>query len=188
MKGMFTPRSCCWDRQASCWIQPEQELTAALERLRQDKRIELDQIPTGGPANQAEGAKKQVRETGSEYTEPAVYLAPFYFSERSVAQRLATLHYTLPSRLSDLPPAFLPTDTQLSAEQQSAVHKVLSHPVSILTGGLGPARRQPLKLNRLAGAGSQAICPGCPPAELRNGCRGHRSSASTSTGCWAIRR
>ena len=74
-----------------------------------------------------------------------VYLTPFYQGEIGVAERLSTLNYTLPTRLSDMPPSFLPLDTTLSPEQQEAVRIALSNPVSILTGGPGTGKTTAIK-------------------------------------------
>jgi len=74
------------------------------------------------------------------YGTPVIYLTPFYFSERGVADRLGNLAYTVPSRLSAIPPAFVEIDQQLSAEQQAAIRTTLSHPLSILTGGPGTGK------------------------------------------------
>jgi exodeoxyribonuclease V alpha subunit len=62
-----------------------------------------------------------------------------------VAERLQTLARAMPPRLSDLPPAFVKLDTDLSPEQQSAIRSALSHPVSILTGGPGTGKTTALR-------------------------------------------
>lgn len=70
----------------------------------------------------------------------AVYLASLYYSEIGVAERLRILSSAMPSRLSDLPPAFVSIDPALSPEQESAIHAVLSNPLSVLTGGPGTGK------------------------------------------------
>jgi exodeoxyribonuclease V alpha subunit len=81
-----------------------------------------------------------VKEDRSTYRFPAVYLTPLYLGEVGVAERLRALAQHWPTRLSDLPPALIPLDNELSPQQQSAVKKVLSNPVSILTGGPGTGK------------------------------------------------
>jgi exodeoxyribonuclease V alpha subunit len=47
--------------------------------------------------------------------------------------------------MSDLPPAFLPLDPQLTDEQGEAIRTAISHPVSVLTGGPGTGKTTALK-------------------------------------------
>lgn len=96
------------------------------------------------PSNSLLGVQA-VGESPAFYGRPVVYLTPLYRSETGVAGRLSSLASTLPSRLSDLPPAFVPLDPMLSAEQRSAIGTALSHPVSILTGGPGTGKTTCLK-------------------------------------------
>jgi exodeoxyribonuclease V alpha subunit len=86
-----------------------------------------------------------VGESSGIYGTAAVYLAPLYYGEVAVAERLHLLGGAIPSRLSDLPPAFTPLDPALSAEQQKAIRTALSNPVSILTGGPGTGKTTALK-------------------------------------------
>jgi exodeoxyribonuclease V alpha subunit len=72
-------------------------------------------------------------------------LTPLYYGEIGVARRLAMLARALPSRLSDIPPDFIPLDPGLSPEQQTAIKTALSHPVSVLTGGPGTGKTTCLK-------------------------------------------
>jgi exodeoxyribonuclease V alpha subunit len=84
-----------------------------------------------------------INAAGGKATQPAVYLAALYASEVGAAERLAALTQAFPSRLSDLPPAFISIDPSLSAEQQAAIRAALSHPVSVLTGGPGTGKTRP---------------------------------------------
>jgi exodeoxyribonuclease V alpha subunit len=86
-----------------------------------------------------------IGEPASDYLLPAIYLTPFYYSEMSVARQLLDLASALPSRLSDLPPAFVTLDPQLTREQGDAIRTALSHPVSVLTGGPGTGKTTALQ-------------------------------------------
>jgi exodeoxyribonuclease V alpha subunit len=120
----------------------------ALEKLTQDERVrqailpllalETSQEPT-------EATQKGVEEAPAAYGQTAVYLTPLYFSETGVAERLRNLAYALPSRLSDVPPAFIVLDNSLSEEQQAAIRTALTHPVSVLTGGPGTGKTTAIK-------------------------------------------
>ncbi len=68
-----------------------------------------------------------------------------FFGEQGAANRLQDLASEIPSRLSDLPSAFVKLDPTLSPEQADAIRKALSHPVSILTGGPGTGKTTALK-------------------------------------------
>ncbi len=86
------------------------------------------------------GAVKQEDIPASPDPVPAVYLTPLYFIEVGVAERLLKLMGALPTRLSDLPPAFAHLEPTLSPEQQAAIRTALAHPVSVLTGGPGTGK------------------------------------------------
>jgi exodeoxyribonuclease V alpha subunit len=132
----------------------------ALERLLKDDRIRLETLPLPAEesaheaASEAEqepmspsarGPAASVAETKVAYGVPAVYLTPMYYSEVGVADRLSAMALALPSRLSDLPPAFVSIDPRLSLEQASAIRTALSHPVSVLTGGPGTGKTTALR-------------------------------------------
>jgi exodeoxyribonuclease V alpha subunit len=121
-------------------------VTPAIERLQQGSRLQCEVLPQ--PVSQEAAVAppaKTVREQRADYTQPAVYLTPYYYGEVGVAERLAQLVYTVRngttlSRLSDIPPLFIPLDETLSPEQQAAVKTCLAHPVSVLTGGPGTGK------------------------------------------------
>ena len=118
----------------------------AVERLEQDGRVRQDLVPLEASANTSEEGKTlTARESEAGYHQPAVYLAALYASEVGAAERLSALTQAFPSRLSDLPPAFVSIDSSLSAEQQAAIRAALSHPVSVLTGGPGTGKTTALK-------------------------------------------
>jgi exodeoxyribonuclease V alpha subunit len=116
----------------------------ALERLTEDDRIRPEMLPL----NHKEVKTTQTPAVGESqaayaYASPVIYLTPFYFGEKGVAERLKALVST---RTDSRPPSpgTLPVDT-LSEEQQEAVKMALTHPVSILTGGPGTGKTTCLK-------------------------------------------
>jgi exodeoxyribonuclease V alpha subunit len=110
----------------------------ALDRLAQDDRIRLDFLPS--VVDRTTSTPQTTPESAAIHEEPAIYLTPFFHGETGVADRLRTLSNTIPTRLSDLPPAFITLDPELSEEQKNAVRTAMSHPVSILTGGPGTGK------------------------------------------------
>jgi exodeoxyribonuclease V alpha subunit len=129
-------------------VQPEQVLPA-VERLAQSDFVHKDLLPlaevedrSGQHTDLQSGA---IGEAGAVYAAEAIYLMPLYVSEQGAALKLRELANALPSRLSDIPPAFAPLDPQLSPEQQAAIRMALSHPVSVLTGGPGTGKTTALK-------------------------------------------
>ncbi|MFN2214720.1 MAG: ATP-dependent RecD-like DNA helicase [Anaerolineales bacterium] len=119
----------------------------AIDRLREQDRVYEELVPSS-KAGIGEGGGNTlpgVSEVKQPYSLPAIYLMPFYHSEKGVSRRLQELATSLPSRMSDLPPAFLPLDPQLTSEQASAIRMAISHPVSVLTGGPGTGKTTALK-------------------------------------------
>ncbi len=127
-------------------IDPEL-LPAALDRLREQDRVYQDLIPIDETDStmSEESASPGISETAGQYQLPAIYLMPFYHSEMGVTGQLGVLSAALPSRLSDLPPAFIPIDPQLTDEQGAAIRTAISHPFSVLTGGPGTGKTTALK-------------------------------------------
>ncbi len=118
------------------------QISPAIERLAQAELVKPEVLPLNAlPASSAQ----KVAESGGGYGVQVVYPAPFYYGEIGTARRLAALAAALPSRLADIPPAFLPIDPQLSPEQQQAIRTAISHPVSVLTGGPGTGKTTALK-------------------------------------------
>lgn len=121
-------------------------IPGAIERLRDQDRVYQDLVPAGKTGSrEVEEDTPTVREVQEGYHQPAIYLTPFYHSEKGVSRRLLELASSLPSRMSDLPPAFITLDPQLSEEQARAIRTALSHPVSVLTGGPGTGKTTALK-------------------------------------------
>jgi exodeoxyribonuclease V alpha subunit len=117
----------------------------ALERLSLDQRVHQEILPFIPEVKTHNSQVDKLAELPGVYGQNAVYLTPLYYGEIGVAERFERLSTALPSRLSDLPPAFVNIDTQLSTEQQAAIHTALSHPLSILTGGPGTGKTTCLK-------------------------------------------
>jgi exodeoxyribonuclease V alpha subunit len=116
----------------------------AVERLEQEQRIQKEVVPLPESVP-SPASPQQVREAHLPYGQQAVYLMPLYRSEIGAAERLAALAKAFPTRLSDLPPAFVYLDPALSEQQQSAIRTALGNPVSVLTGGPGTGKTTCLK-------------------------------------------
>jgi exodeoxyribonuclease V alpha subunit len=124
-------------------VAPE-AIPPALERLAQEQAIHEELLPFQVDESQNPQGTA-LAEAPAAYGQAAVYLTPLYYSETGVAERLAALASAWPSRLSDLPPAFILLDPTLSGEQQEAIRNALSHPLSVLTGGPGTGKTTCLK-------------------------------------------
>ncbi len=144
---VYAPRSLLAERAAEL-LQVSPDLIApALERLAQADRIREETVPYGTSRRDFPGDSigDYIAEEPAEYGQQAIYLTPLYYSEVGLAERLKLLASALPSRLSDLPPAFVSLDPQLSPQQVSAVKAALSHPLSVLTGGPGTGKTTALR-------------------------------------------
>jgi exodeoxyribonuclease V alpha subunit len=117
----------------------------ALERLAERELIFQDRLPNPGQDHQTTPTSPTFSETLESHMIPAIYPTHLYYSELGVAQRLHKLVSTLPTRLSDLPPAFVTLDPALSDQQRSAIRSSLSHPVCVLTGGPGTGKTTAIK-------------------------------------------
>jgi exodeoxyribonuclease V alpha subunit len=148
---VFAPRQVLSERTLDLLGDIDPDLIpAALESLMEQDRLCQDLIPieevdsSTGKGGQIP-ASPGIGETAGDYRLQAIYLTPFFHSEKGVAGRLGELASALPSRLSDLPPDFVTIDEQLTAEQGTAIRTALSHPVSVLTGGPGTGKTTALK-------------------------------------------
>ncbi len=144
---VYAPRPELTGRVAGLLEVSEALIPPALERLTQDDRIRQELLPfLNGTVTQEQPhldtppPPGTLQEPSGTYGQYAIYLTPFYYSEKGVAERLCSLNYQLPSNLSDLPPAFVALDPRLSAEQHKAIKTALSNPLSILTGGPGTGK------------------------------------------------
>jgi exodeoxyribonuclease V alpha subunit len=154
---VYAPRSLLEERVVDLLQVPPELIQPGLERLAQENRVIEDTLPLDGAPGPEEapgevetprrGGSTQPRigESSAAYGLSAIYLTSLYYTEVGVAERLHSLGYTLPSRLSDLPPAFVTLDSQLSPEQEVAIRTALSHPLSILTGGPGTGKTTTLR-------------------------------------------
>lgn len=113
----------------------------ALQTLKAEKRVVIDPLPLAQVSIPKNTTAKEIESAVCD----VCYLPSMYYSEVGVAAKLKELSYALPSRLSDLPPMFTAVDHQLSSEQQNAIHMVLKHPLSVLTGGPGTGKTTCLK-------------------------------------------
>ncbi|MFC1878692.1 ATP-dependent RecD-like DNA helicase [Chloroflexota bacterium] len=133
-------------------VSSEQTL-AALQRLDRDERVRTDLLPFDrktGRMSEAAGDRQDdvfsgTGETVQPYGTAAVYLTSLYYSETGTAGLLRTLSAALPSRLSDIPPAFTTLSPDISEQQQDAIRTALRHPVSVLTGGPGTGKTTALQ-------------------------------------------
>jgi exodeoxyribonuclease V alpha subunit len=140
---VFAPRPELVERAAEMLSIEREKLPPALERLSEDGQILQETLPFKTTVETSH--REKIGESPAAYGQPAVYLAPLYYSETGVAEHLRALASALPTRLSDLPPAFITLDPMLTPEQQKAIRTALNHPVSILTGGPGTGKTTCLK-------------------------------------------
>jgi len=113
----------------------------ALERLAQDDRIHPDMVPF--QSKNGVSLTKEIAEPQASYSNSVIYLTPLYHGEKGVADHLKSLLGTGVRAGSGMQLTF--PDESLSEEQQMAVQKALSTPISILTGGPGTGKTTCLK-------------------------------------------
>lgn len=138
--NVFTPQERLTKSALELLQVPSDHIPPALQRLKTHRRIHLEGLPAPGstaPSKTSPG--KEIEGIN------AVYPVRLYESELETASRLTALAGQIPTRLSDLPPAFLAIDPALSADQKTAVLAAVSSPVCILTGGPGTGKTTTLK-------------------------------------------
>ena len=138
--NVFAPRQVLLDRAQELLNVSSDLIPPAVERLIFNERVHQDSLPIADQNEQAIPQSLKLAEPEDPYRLPAVYLTPLYYSELGAAQRLHELARALPTRLSDMPPAFVNLDPYLSEEQKGGIQSSLSHPVSVLTGGPGTGK------------------------------------------------
>jgi exodeoxyribonuclease V alpha subunit len=145
--NVFAPRETLTHRAVELLAVDGELIPPALENLARDEHVRPEILPfLSEPALERDARTgRQIEEQAGEYGQLAIYLTPLYYSETGVADRLRSLAGSLPSRLSDVPPAFVALDPDLSKEQQDAIRTALSHPVSVLTGGPGTGKTTAIK-------------------------------------------
>jgi exodeoxyribonuclease V alpha subunit len=118
---------------------------AAIEDLDAEEIVRCETLtyPTAEDGREESSSARQVRE------EQAIYLAPFYYGEIGVTNRLRSLVESPTTRLhpfrsvawgSLLAQVTQDSAIELSSEQRKAVQTVLTHKVTVLTGGPGTGK------------------------------------------------
>jgi exodeoxyribonuclease V alpha subunit len=138
---VYVPREHLRQRAAELLAVPAELIAPALDRLAQEDRIRVDMVPLYREEDGKEN--RALAESAGTYGAPVIYLTPFYFGERGVAERLNNLAHSIsPLRTANRSP--IPVEN-LSEEQLAAIDMALTHPVSILTGGPGTGKTTCLK-------------------------------------------
>lgn len=138
---VYAPRQELTDRAAELLGVPPKMVSPALERLAQDDRVRLENLPLTAEEKSARAAPDSptaLREDPVGYGQNIVYLTPFYHGETGVAQRLRSLMETGGSDVGYA--ATLPLMPSLSEEQLASIRTALTYPVSVLTGGPGTGK------------------------------------------------
>jgi exodeoxyribonuclease V alpha subunit len=113
-------------------------IRSGLSRLEVNDRIKMDIVSSRSELSN--GQELKISESTPHYGDPIVYLSPFFFSEKGVAQWL----------IDRLKEKFSPKQRTLgfetlSKEQEQAIDMALCNPVSIITGGPGTGKTTCLK-------------------------------------------
>jgi hypothetical protein len=110
---VYTPRSLLAERAIELLQVPAELIAPALQRLAQGDRIREETMPyveTLQRGVSSDFTGDEIAEQAASYGQQAIYLTALYFSEVGLAERLKIMSSALPSRLSDLPPAFVTLD------------------------------------------------------------------------------
>ena len=86
---VYAPREMLSERAVELLDVPVDLIPPALDRLLTQERIKLDDVPVS--ASKQSSNPKQVSETQIPYNTSVIYLTPFYFGEKGVAERLSAL-------------------------------------------------------------------------------------------------
>lgn len=147
---VYSPREVLVARAAALLEAPQEALPPVLESLVKGGRAIQERLPFPPPEGAATGRARSLPDEASlqdvgAQAHLAIYLPPLYYGEVGVAERLNALANAFPSRLSDLPPAFVSLEGELSEEQLGAIRTALSQPLSVITGGPGTGKTTCLK-------------------------------------------
>jgi exodeoxyribonuclease V alpha subunit len=133
---VFAPRELLVSQSAELlWVAVEL-IPPGLIRLEQINRIRAERVPLD-----SKGHKTVDAQAGNEVD--VLYLTPFYFGEKGVAERIAALVQATPLHFRNMKRIL--SLNSLSTEQQEAVQMGMAHPVSVLTGGPGTGKTTCLK-------------------------------------------
>ena len=139
---VYVPRELLAQKAVELLAVSQELIAPALERLAQEERIRTEMIPL--QSRQDAKSTRAVPEPQATYGgTPVIYLTPFYFGEKGVAERLRTLA-SAGSQSRTINHTLFPVEN-LSEEQQAAVNMALTHPLTILTGGPGTGKTTCLK-------------------------------------------
>ncbi|MBN1318009.1 MAG: ATP-dependent RecD-like DNA helicase [Anaerolineales bacterium] len=131
---VYVPRAELAEKTAGLLAVKEDLVEYAFERLETDEQIKKETLQAETP----------------DRVEEAIYLAPFYYSEVGVTNRLRKMAESPGSRLDSIrtdqlrrPPAR--DGVPISDQQWSAIVKALTRKVSVLTGGPGTGKTTALR-------------------------------------------
>lgn len=138
---VFAPKELITSRSAELLQVPEELVDPALMRLDEKDRIEQSQMPLSESSRKA-SPSGVIKENRTSYEVPVVYLKPFYYGEKGVAEKLNVL---MEAKLRRQQPLLFNDNDFLSREQHQAVVTAMANPVSVLTGGPGTGKTTCLK-------------------------------------------
>ncbi len=134
---VYSPREQLSQRAAEILEVSPDLIPPALERLAKDERIRPEILLLRKTSENAP-ASSLLAEPQAAYGTPVIYLTPFYFGEKGVAERLRALKDSAYS--ANAASQITLPDQSLSPEQQQAIDMALKTSVSILTGGPGTGK------------------------------------------------
>lgn len=137
---VFAPTSIANEQAAALLGLDGDCVRSGLDRLSESGRIIRDVVRES--IDKRQHHQKRVAEEPGSYGSPIVYLAPFYHSEKGVAEKLSQLAY---QKVKPWQRKFEFKNIHLSNQQIAAIESILSRPVSILTGGPGTGKTTCLK-------------------------------------------
>lgn len=137
---VYTPLNQLSER-AELLLEVEGDLIqTGIQRLTEIDRVRKEHIDQVSAKNNS--ATQRIAESAAGYGDSAIYLTPFYHSEKGVAARLQAL-ISHPVNARQVSLGF---ETKgLSPEQKTALITAVHNPVSILTGGPGTGKTTCLK-------------------------------------------